>query len=109
MSILQNVCLVAAGVIGATAIPSIASTATDVASLTPGQLEFIRKLDNASGKTNFRGLVENPAAIPMIKSATAACGNIDLQKQVVYAAGGNQVQAKYASYNFETLFCGNKV
>jgi hypothetical protein len=109
MSILKNVGFVAVGLIGATAIPSIASTATETVTLTSGQIEFIRKLDSASGKTNFRGLAENPAAIPMIKSATVACGNIDLQKQAVYAAGGNQIQAKYASHNFETLFCNNKI
>jgi hydroxymethylglutaryl-CoA reductase len=108
MSILKNVGFVAAGLIGATAIPSIASTATETITLTPGQIEFIRQFDYAS-KTNFSGLVQNPAAIPMIKSASAACGNLELQKQTVYAAGGNKADADYASNKFETLFCNNNI
>lgn len=108
MSILKNFGFVAAGLIGATAVPSIASTATEVVTLTPGQLEFIQQFDYAAN-TNFRGLTGNPAAVPLIKSATAACGNKNLQIQTVYAAGGNKADADYASNKFETLFCGNKV
>ena len=108
MSILKNVGFVAAGLIGATTIPSIASTATETVTLTSGQIEFIRQFDSATGR-NFSGIVATPGAIPIIKSASVACGNVELQKQTVFAAGGNQIQANYASNKFETLFCNNKI
>jgi hypothetical protein len=105
---LKNLGFIAAGAVVASTVPSIASTATETVTLTPGQIEFIRQFDQATGR-NFSGLAATPGAIPIIKSATAACGNTILQKQTVIAAGGNQVQADYASNKFETLFCGNKI
>ena len=103
---IKNIGLVLAGVIGATAIPSIASTASETVTLTPGQAEFIRQFDTATGR-NFSGLAASPGAVPIIKSASIACGNVEFQKQFVYSAGGNEVQANYASKKFESLFCGN--
>lgn len=107
MSIFKNLGFIAAGLIGATTIPSIASTATETVTLTSGQIEFIRQFDTATGR-NFSGLAATPGAIPIIKSASIACGNVEFQKQVVYSAGGNKAQADYTSNKFESLFCGNK-
>lgn len=101
---IKNLGFIAAGALLTATIPSIASTTSESVSLTPGQIEFIRQFDYAA-KTNFSNLANNPAAVGMIKSATIACGNIDLQKQTVYAAGGTESQANYASNKFETLFC----
>jgi hypothetical protein len=106
---MKKIAIFLTGVVSSFIIPVVASTVSETVTLSSGQIEFIRKLDSASGTTNFSGLAKNPAAIPMIKSANVACGNIDLQKQAVYAAGGNQIQAKYASHNFETLFCNDKI
>jgi len=113
---IKNIGLVLAGIVGATAVPSIASTAGEYISnsnanpvaLTPGQVEFIRQFDTATGR-NFSGLAATPGAITIIKSASIACGNVEFQKQFVVSAGGNQKQAEYASNKFETLFCQNKV
>ena len=102
--IIKSLGLVASGALLTATIPSIASTTSEATTLTPGQIEFIKQFDTATGK-NFSNLTSNPGAVSLIKTASAACGNIDLQKQVIYAAGGNQTQAKYASLNFETLFC----
>lgn len=103
---IKNAVLVLAGVIGATAVPSIASTASETVTLTPGQVEFIRQFDAATGR-NFSSLAIQPTAVPIIKSASIACGNVEFQKQFVYSAGGNDAQAEYASKKFETLFCNN--
>ena len=108
MSILKNFGFVAAGLIGATAVPSIASIATESVTLTSGQIEFIRQFDTATGR-NFSGLAATPGASTIIKSASITCGNVEFQKQFVISAGGNQKQAGYASNKFETLFCQNKV
>ena len=105
---IKNIGLVLAGVIGATAIPSIASTTSETVTLTPGQIEFIRQFDVATG-SNFSGLAATPGAIPIIKSATLACGNVEFQRQVVFSAGGNQAQAEYTTNKFESLFCGNSL
>lgn len=100
----KNLFFVFTGIISSLANPSFASTTPQSTNLTPGQIEFIRQLDFIA-KTNFQELAKNPAVIPLIKSASLACGNISLQKQAVYAAGGNTSQANYASNKFETLFC----
>jgi hypothetical protein len=105
---IKNIGLVLAGVIGATAVPSIASTASDTVTLTPGQAEFIRQFDVATGR-NFSGLAATPGAVAIIKSASIACGNVEFQKQFVFSAGGNQAQADYTTKKFESLFCGNNL
>jgi len=103
---IKNLGFVLAGIVGATAVPSIASTATETVTLTPGQSEFIRQFDVATGR-NFSGLAATPGAVPIIKAASVACGNVEFQKQFVFSAGGNQKQAEYASNKFQTLFCNN--
>ena len=113
---IKNVALVFTGIIGATAIPSIASTAGEFVSnsnanpvsLTTGQVEFIKQFDTATGR-NFSGLVTTPGGVVIIKTATVACGNEEFQKQFVISAGGNQKQAEYASNKFQKLFCDNKI
>jgi len=113
---IKNIGLVLAGIVGATAVPSIASTAGEYVLnstanpvvLTPGQVEFIRQFDTATGR-NFSGLAATPGAITIIKSASIACGNVEFQKQFVVSAGGNQKQAEYTSNKFESLFCQNKI
>jgi hypothetical protein len=113
---IKNIGLVLAGIVGATAVPSIASTAGEYVSnsnanpiaLTPGQVEFIRQFDVATGK-NFSGLAATPGASTIIKSASVACGNVEFQKQFAISAGGNKKQAQYASDKFENLFCQNKI
>lgn len=106
--IFKTLGLIASGAVLTATIPSIASTKTEAVTLTPGQIEFIKQLDSATGK-NFSSLAKNPGAVSIIKSATVACGNVDVQKQFVISAGGNPSQAEYASKKFETLFCQNKV
>jgi len=109
---IKNIGFVLAGIVGATAVPSIASTAghyvsestVNAVSLTPGQVEFIRQFDTATGR-NFSGLAATPGATTIIKTASIACGNVEFQKQFVFSAGGNQKQAEYASNKFESLFC----
>lgn len=108
----KNIGFILAGIVGATAVPSIASTAGEFVSnsnanpvsLTPGQVEFIKQFDTATGR-NFSGLVATPGAAAIVKTATVACGNVEFQKQFVISAGGNQKQAEYASEKFQTLFC----
>ena len=106
--IFKSLGLIASGAVLTATIPSIASTSTEATTLTPGQIEFIKQFDYATGK-NFSSFATNPGAVPIIKSATVACGNVDVQKQFVISAGGNPSQAAYASKKFETLFCQNKV
>lgn len=106
--IFKSLGLIASGAVLTAAIPSIASTTTEATTLTPGQIEFIKQFDYATGK-DFSSFAKNPSAVPIIKSATVACGNVNVQKQFVISAGGNQSQAEYASKQFETLFCSNKV
>jgi hypothetical protein len=111
---IKNICLVLAGIVGATAVPSIASTAREYISnlnansvvLTQGQVEFIRQFDSATG-SNFSGLAATPGATAIIKTATVACNNVEFQKQFVISAGGTQIDAEYASNKFQTLFCNN--
>jgi len=103
---IKNIALVFAGVIGAAAIPSIASTASETVTLTPGQIEFIRQVDKETN-SNFSNLSSNPGSVQIIKSASVACGNVEFQKQFIYSAGGSKIDAEYASKKFETLFCGN--
>lgn len=108
----KNIGLVLAGIIGATAVPSIASTASQQLSnsemnpvvLTEGQVKFITEFDAATGR-NFSGLAATPGGIAIIKTATVACNNVAFQKQFVISAGGTQKQAEYASNKFQTLFC----
>ena len=38
-----------------------------------------------------------------------SCGDTALQREAVFAVGGNEWQAADATRRFETLFCGNKV
>ena len=113
---IKNIGFILAGIIGATAVPSIASTAGEFVSnsdanpvsLTPGQVEFINQFDTATGR-NFSGLAMTPGAVAIIKTATIACNNVEFQKQFVISAGGNQKQAEYASNKFQTLFCNRNV
>lgn len=113
---IKNIGLILVGIIGATAIPSIASTAGEFVSssntnsvvLTPGQVEFIRQFDFATG-TNFSGLAATPGATAVIKTATVACNNVEFQKQFVASAGGTQKQAEDASNKFQKLFCNEEI
>ena len=106
--IFKSLGLIAGGAVLTATIPSIASTTTQAVTLTPGQIEFIKQFDYATGK-DFSSLAKNPGAIQIIKSASVACGKVDVQKQFVISAGGNPSQAAYASKKFETLFCQNNV
>ena len=107
---IKNLALVSVGAIAAMAIPSFASgttqSVTEAVSLTPNQVEFVRQVDAGFG-TKFSSLVNTPGANQIIKSASLACGNIQLQKQTIAAIGGTEVQANYSSRKFQSLFCGN--
>jgi hypothetical protein len=103
---IKTIALVSIGAVAALAIPSFASTASNTVSLTPGQINFINQLDRA-GNTTLSSLMNTPGAIPIIKSASLACGNIPLQKKAVLALGGTEQDATYASLRFQTDFCSS--
>lgn len=106
---MKKIAIFLTGVVSSFIIPAVASTVSETVTLSSGQIEFIRQFDTATGR-NFSGLaISTPGAIPIIKSASVACGNVELQKQTVFAAGGNEIQAAYASNKFETLFCNDKI
>ncbi|HGY5547695.1 MAG TPA: hypothetical protein ACN46M_08280, partial [Prochlorococcus sp.] len=104
--------LLLAGVVAITAVPSIRSSiATPVRQqfeLTTGQKEFIRQFDEAVG-TKILPVASSAAAVPIVKAASFACGDTALQREAVFAVGGNEWQAKDATRRFEKLFCGNQV
>ncbi len=102
--IFKSLGLIAAGTLLTATIPSIASTTSEATTLTPGQIEFIKQFDAATGK-NFSNLTTNPGAVSIIKTATVACGKVEVQKQFAASAGATKSQAEYASKKFETLFC----
>ena len=102
--ILKSLGLVASGALLTATIPSIASTTSEATTLTPGQIEFIKQFDAAAGK-NFSNLTSNPGAVSLIKTASVACGKVEIQKQFAISAGATKTQADYASRKFETLFC----
>ena len=103
--------LLLAGVVAITAVPSIRSSiATPVRQqfeLTTGQKEFIRQFDEAVG-TKILPVASSAAAVPIVKAASFACGDTALQREAVFAVGGNEWQAADATKRFETLFCGNQ-
>ncbi len=103
---IKNIGFVLAGIIGATAVPSIASTVSNSTDLTESQIEFIKQVDSETG-SKFTNLLNTPGANTIIKTATVACGNVEFQKQFMFSAGGNEKDAEYASNKFETLFCNN--
>ncbi len=98
--------------VAVSAVPSIRSSiATPVREqfqLTTGQKEFIRQFDEAVG-TKILPVASTAAAVPIVKAATLACGDISLQRQAVFAVGGNDLQADDAIARFETLFCQDEV
>tara|TARA_B100001964_G_scaffold185483_1_gene205722 strand:- start:69 stop:398 length:330 start_codon:yes stop_codon:yes gene_type:complete len=102
--------LVLFGVVAITAIPSIRSSiATPVRQqfqLTTGQKEFIRQFDEALG-TKILPVASSAAAVPIVKAATIACGDTALQREAIFAVGGNQWQANDATQKFEELFCAH--
>ena len=100
--------LVLFGVVAITAIPSIRSSiATPFRQqfeLTASQKEFIRQFDEALG-TKILPVASSAAAAPIVKAATIACGDTALQREAVFAFGGNKRQANNATQKFEKLFC----
>ena len=100
--------LLLAGVVAITAVPSIRSSiATPVRQqfeLTTGQKEFIRQFDEAVG-TKILPVASSAAAAPIVKAATIACGDTALQREAVFAFGGNKRQANDATQKFDKLFC----
>lgn len=103
----KSLAIASIGALSALTIPAIASIPKEnPISLNKGQIEFINTLDRAGG-TTLSSLVNTPGANQIIKSATLACGNIELQKKSVIALGGTEKDAFYASKQFETKFCGN--
>ena len=104
--------LLLAGAAALTTIPSmrssIATPARQQFELTTGQKEFIRQFDEAVG-IKVLPLASTPVAAPFIKVASIACGDTALQREAVFAVGGNKWQAADATRRFETLFCGNQV
>lgn len=103
--IIKSLGLLASGALLTATIPSIASTSSKVTALTPGQIQFIKQFDAATGK-NFSSLSKNPGAVSIIKSASIVCGKVEIQKQFAISSGATKSQADYASNKFETLFCG---
>lgn len=106
---MKKVAVVLTVIASAFIIPAVVAAVSETVTLSSGQIEFIRQFDTATGR-NFSGLaISTPGAIPIIKSASAACGNVELQKKTILALGGNLSDASYASNKFETLFCNDKI
>lgn len=53
-------------------------------------------------------VVSSAAAVPIVKAASFAFGDTALQREAVFAVGGNEWQAQDARKRFEILFCGYK-
>ena len=53
-------------------------------------------------------MASNAVAVPIVKAAAFACGDTALQREAVFAVGGNEWQAADATKRFESLFCGNQ-
>jgi len=92
---------------GAVVLPGFAITAKGVSELSVGQTAFIRELDDALG-SKFLEVATSPAAVPLVKSASLACGNTSLQHQALTAAGATAIQTTYAIERFENLFCADE-
>ena len=107
--LMKKVAIVLTVIASAFIIPAVVAAVSDTVTLSSGQVEFIRQFDSATGR-NISGLaISTPGAIPIIKSASAACGNVELQKKTILALGGNLSDAYYASNKFENLFCNNNI
>ena len=52
-------------------------------------------------------MASSAAAVPIVKAATIACGDTALQREAIFAVGGNQWQANDATQKFEELFCAH--
>jgi len=102
--------LVLFGMVAITAIPSIRSSIARPVrkqfQLTTGQKEFISLFDEALG-TKILPVASNAAAVPIVKAATIACGDTALQREAVFAVGGNEWQANDVTQIFEKLFCAH--
>ncbi|KGG24853.1 hypothetical protein EV13_2775 [Prochlorococcus sp. MIT 0702] len=48
-------------------------------------------------------------AAPILKAATLACGDTNLQRRAILAIGGNAWQSDHAIDRVQTLFCNSKV
>lgn len=108
---MKKTSLVIGGLLAALAVPAIASSQSESpivhsASLLPNQVEFLKLVDNEAG-TNLSSLKDNPTVINLIQASSRACGNVNLQKQVISALGGTEADENYASSKFQTLFCNN--
>jgi len=110
---MKKTSLIIGGLLAALAVPAIASTQSESpivhsASLLPNQVEFLNLVDSEAG-TNLSTLKNDPTVVTLIQASARACGNIDLQKQVISALGGNEADANYASNKFQTVFCNNNL
>jgi len=110
---MKKTSLVIGGLLAALAVPAIASTQNESpivhsASLLPNQVEFLKLVDNEAG-TNLSSLKDDSTVITLVQASARACGNVELQKKVISALGGNDADKNYASNKFQTLFCNNNL
>jgi len=110
---MKKTSLVIGGLLAALAVPAIASTQNESpivhsASLLPNQVEFLKLVDNEAG-TNLSSLKDDTTVITLVQASARACGNVELQKKVISALGGNDADKNYASNKFQTLFCNNNL
>jgi len=110
---MKKTSLVIGGLLAALAVPAIASTQNESpivhsASLLPNQVEFLKLVDNEAG-TNLSSLKDDSTVITLVQASARACGNVELQKKVISALGGNEADKNYASNKFQTLFCNNSL
>lgn len=108
---MKKTSLVIGGLLAALAVPAIASTQSESpivhsSSLLPNQVEFLKLVDSEAG-TNLSSLKDNPTVITLVQASARACGNTELQKKVISALGGSELDGNYASSKFQTVFCNN--
>ena len=102
----KNIMLVLAGFTAGLLSPAVSTPVRDQLQLTTGQKEFIRQFDEALG-TNVLPVASTAPAVPIVKSAMLACGNYDLQREAIFALGGNEWQSVDAMDRFDRLFYRN--